>query len=142
MSPVVVDVGTTKRKPLTPRQRLKLFERHAGICVLCHSPIKAADAWIDEHMLALGLGGSNDPENRGIAHKPCADKKTNGPDGDLAKIAAAKRIKSKHLGIIKKTGLEGRSQDEKKVAKAPKRPSLPFRPMFVDVAPSTARRSR
>ena len=96
---MTTDVGTTERKPLTPRQRLKLFERHGGICALCNAPIRSGDKWIDEHMRALGLGGSNDPENRGIAHTTCAAMKTHGPDGDLARIAKAKRAKQTHLGI-------------------------------------------
>lgn len=93
------DVGTTPRKPLTPTQRLKLFEAFQGRCVLCDRKIEAGEPWIDEHLRALGLGGSNDPENRGPAHKACADAKTHGKDGDLARIAKAKRVKMRHLGI-------------------------------------------
>lgn len=93
------DLGTTKRKPLTPTQRLALFERHRGICVLCSGKIHAGQPWIDEHLRALGLGGSNDPDNRGPAHAECADAKTHGADGDLARIAKAKRQKMASLGI-------------------------------------------
>jgi 5-methylcytosine-specific restriction protein A len=93
------DVSTTPRKPLTPTQRLALFERHKGICSLCSVKIRAGEIWIDEHLRALGLGGSNAPENRGIAHKKCADAKTHGPTGDLATIAKAKRQKMAALGI-------------------------------------------
>lgn len=93
------DVATTPRKPLTPTQRLKLYERHGGICCLCSRKIQAGEGWIDEHLRALGLGGGNEPENRGIAHKACADAKTHGPDGDLAQVARAKRRKMKALGI-------------------------------------------
>lgn len=108
------DVGTTKRKPLTPTQRLALFERFKGICVLCEGKIHAGDKWIDEHLRALGLGGSNDPENRGPAHAKCAAIKTHGPDGDLARIAKAKRQKMASLGIRPKSRLQGRG-----FAKAP-----------------------
>ena len=31
----MTDIGTTPRKPLSPTQRLKLFEAHRGICALC-----------------------------------------------------------------------------------------------------------
>lgn len=93
------DLGTTKRKPLTPTQRLALFERYKGICVLCSTKIHAGQPWIDEHLRALGLGGSNDASNRGIAHEACANAKTYGPDGDLARIAKAKRQKMASLGI-------------------------------------------
>lgn len=93
------DVGTTKRKPLTPTQRLKLFEAHKGLCGLCGAPIKAGEQWIDEHIIPLGLGGSNDTENRAPVHVQCANSKTHGKDGDAAKIAKAKRVKIRHLGI-------------------------------------------
>ncbi len=98
------DVGTTPRKALTPTQRLKLFEAHKGICVLCDRKIQAGEAWIDEHLTPLSMGGSNDLSNRGPAHKPCALAKTNGKDGDLAKAAKAKRVKMRFLGIAKPKG--------------------------------------
>lgn len=107
------DLGTTKRKPLTPTQRLALFERHRGICSLCGNRIRAGEPWIDEHMRALGLAGSNAPENRGIAHKACADAKTYGVNGDLARIAKAKRQKMSSLGIKgeNRRPLQGRGFD-------------------------------
>jgi hypothetical protein len=98
------DVGTTPRKPLTPTQRLKLFEAFQGRCVLCDRKIEAGEPWIDEHLRALGLGGTNAAENRGPAHKACADLKTLGKDGDLARIAKAKRQKMRHLGIRQRKG--------------------------------------
>ncbi len=98
---MITDVTTTPRKSLTPTQRLKLFEKHKGICCLCGNKICAGEPWIDEHKRALGLAGSNDPENRAPAHVKCAELKTYGKDGDLARIAKAKRQKMKHLGIRK-----------------------------------------
>jgi len=98
------DVGTTPRKALTPTQRLKLFESFGGRCVLCDRKIEAGEPWIDEHLRALGLGGTNAAENRGPAHKACADAKTFGKDGDLARIAKAKRVKMRHLGIRLRKG--------------------------------------
>jgi 5-methylcytosine-specific restriction endonuclease McrA len=95
----MTDVGTTKRKPLTPTQRLKLFEAHKGLCGICGAQIRAGDLWIDEHIIPLGLGGSNDMENRAPVHVQCAHSKTHGSQGDVAKIAKAKRQKMKSLGI-------------------------------------------
>lgn len=91
------DVGTTPRKPLTPTQRLKMFEEHKGICALCKRLIVPGDDWIDEHMRALGLGGSNDPSNRAPVHVACAEAKTRGDD--IPRIAKAKRQKRAALGI-------------------------------------------
>jgi 5-methylcytosine-specific restriction protein A len=93
------DVGTTPRKPLTPTQRLALFELFKGICVLCDCKIMAGQRWRDEHLRALGLGGSNALKNRAPVHEACADAKTFGPTGDLARIAKAKRQKMASLGI-------------------------------------------
>lgn len=98
----MTDIGTTKRRPLTPSQRLKLFEDHDGICVICGRAIRSGEKWIDEHIRALGLGGSNDPENRGPAHETCAATKTR--KEDMPRIAKAKRQKRKLLGIKKPKG--------------------------------------
>ncbi len=89
------DVGTTPRKPLTPTQRLKLFETRKGLCDLCGG--KIIGKFIDEHMRALGLGGSNDMSNRGIAHPKCADAKTRGED--MPRINKAKSQKKAAHGI-------------------------------------------
>ncbi|KFG68669.1 HNH endonuclease [Microvirga sp. BSC39] len=95
------DVGSTPRKALTPTQRLKLFESWHGCCCICERKIQAGEAWIDEHIRPLAMGGTNELDNRGPAHKACADAKTHGKDGDLARIAKAKRIKMRHVGIRK-----------------------------------------
>lgn len=95
----MTDVGTTKRKPLSPTQRLKLFEAHGGKCCICDKQIRAGERWIDEHQRALVLGGSNDLANRGPAHEACAHAKTHGPNGDIARGAKAKRQKMAVLGI-------------------------------------------
>lgn len=94
----MTDVGTTPRKPLSPSQRLAMFERHKGICCICDRKIQAGEKWIDEHVIPLGLGGTNDPENRAPAHTDCAAEKTS---RDIKAIAKAKRVKQRHLGIRK-----------------------------------------
>lgn len=97
-----MDVGTTPRKKLTPRQRLSIWERDKGVCCLCRAPIDGVrEKWIVEHLRALELGGEDVEANMGVAHAKCADHKTHGKDGDHAKAAKAKRVKSKHLGIAK-----------------------------------------
>ena len=92
---VCEDVGTTKRKPLTPTGRLALFERERGICCICGK--KIVGKFIDEHKRALGLGGSNDPDNRGVAHPKCAEVKTH--DEDMPRINKAKAQKKAQHGI-------------------------------------------
>lgn len=93
----MTDVTTTPRKPLTPTQRLKLFEQHKGICALCGGEIRSGEKWIDEHLRALALGGSNDADNRAPVHVACAEAKTR--NEDMPRIVKAKRQKMASLGI-------------------------------------------
>ena len=79
---------TTERKPLTKLQRAKLFAEHGGICCVCKLPIDEPKGWIDEHIRALGLGGTNDLKNRGPAHFHCAEVKTK--NEDMPRIVKAK----------------------------------------------------
>lgn len=97
-----VEVTTTERKSLTPTARLRIWERDRGVCCLCSAKIDGVrEKWIVEHLRALELGGDDAPSNMGVAHKACADAKTNGPAGDHARAAKAKRVKRKALGIEK-----------------------------------------
>lgn len=129
----MADVGTTKRKALTPTQRLKLFEKHKGVCVLCGGEIRSGDKWIDEHLRALGLGGTNDDDNRAPVHVACAKAKTD--QEDLPRIAKAKRSKMASLGIKRDTGkkIQSRGFDRvEKVRKVDKTslPELPRRSLY------------
>ena len=87
-----------KRKPLAALQRAKMFRDHKGICCICKLPIGVKEGWIDEHERALAMGGSNDPTNRGPAHKACAKTKTK---DDKGQIAEAKRREAKHIGATR-----------------------------------------
>lgn len=84
-----------KRKRLTTRERIELFRAHNGICCICGGKIGVGEKWIDEHELALAMGGTNDWENRGPAHMKCAKVKTK---DDMGKIAKAKRREARHYG--------------------------------------------
>jgi len=117
---VTDDVPTTPRKRLTPRERLALFERRKGICCVCGQKIRGE--FVDEHWRALGLGGSNDPSNRDIAHVKCAALKTR--DQDMPRIVKAKAQKRAHHGLKAPKGppLESRNdlpaKDPSKAEKA------------------------
>lgn len=93
-------IGTTKRKPLTAQQKVKLHEAQKGICPLCERLMVPGEKLIDEHLTPLGLGGSNDLGNRALVHATCAYAKTFGDEGDIAKIAEAKRRKARNLGLV------------------------------------------
>lgn len=91
------DVGTTPRgKRLTVTQVLAIFERHKGKCVLCGGKIHEGEPWRDEHLRALGLGGTNELDNRAPVHIACAKAKN---AEDLPAIAQAKRKKAAAQGI-------------------------------------------
>lgn len=92
-------VSTTTRKGSSPSKKLAMHEKQGGICPLCSQPMVAGEKLIDEHLTALGLGGTNDDSNRALVHATCAYAKTFGDEGDIAKIAEAKRRKIRHLGL-------------------------------------------
>jgi HNH endonuclease len=102
----IEDVGTTPRRKLTSYLRLQVWEKTAGVCVICHQKIDGVrERWIAEHIRALELGGPDELKNMGPAHDACASTKTK---DDHRRTAKAKRQKSQHIG-----------------ARMPKRP-LPF----------------
>jgi 5-methylcytosine-specific restriction endonuclease McrA len=92
----ITDVRTTARQKLTPNRRLKIWERAAGVCVLCNRKIDGAhERWIVEHIRALELGGADELSNMAPAHEACALAKTR---EDHRRAAQAKRQKIRHIG--------------------------------------------
>lgn len=85
------DRSTEKRVPLTAKQRAQLALDQCGRCGCgCGEKLDhAREGTIDEHIVALALGGSNDLANRAIWRKPCSTVKT---AMDMAYIARAKRL--------------------------------------------------
>jgi hypothetical protein len=65
-------------------------------CALCGDPIAFNEPWRDEHLVCLGLGGSNKWDNRGPVHIRCAEAKDL---IDMAAINKAKREKVHHYGL-------------------------------------------
>lgn len=83
-------VQIEKRKPLTKKQRAELALRQDGLCG-CGCGVKldhVREGLIDEHVIPLALGGTNDLSNRQLWRKPCATEKTK---DDFSRIAKAKR---------------------------------------------------
>ena len=103
--------------------------------MLCQREIRPGEKWIDEHLRPLGLGGSNDDDNRAPVHVACAEAKTHGPDGDIAKVAKAKRVKMASLGIkrdtpkIKSPGFPAKVEKPGKINKS-ELPMLPRRSLY------------
>jgi 5-methylcytosine-specific restriction protein A len=104
-------VSPVRRKPLTYRQRIEQHDRCGGVCCVCNLPIARGEPFIDEHIIPLAMGGSNAPENRGIAHIKCATRKTK---KDASVLAKTLKMRAKHLGIDLKPNrrrLQGRKFD-------------------------------
>lgn len=95
----MTDIGTTPRKAMGQMRRLRIWEAHKGVCILCGQKIDGVrEKWIVEHVQALVLGGSDTDDNCGPAHETCRRVKDK---ADVADGARAKRRKARHLGIKK-----------------------------------------
>ena len=96
----------TRRRPMPPARRARLFDLHAGICGWCHEQIGDGQAWEIDHAVPLALGGADDDgPNAFPIHRECHRLKTFGRKGerrayaDLGRIAKAKRLRATRLGI-------------------------------------------
>lgn len=92
----MTELTATPRRPMGNARRLRIWERHKGVCVLCNEKIDGVrEAWTVEHIRALGLAGADEDENCGPAHERCRRVKDK---ADVKAIAKAKRVKGKHIG--------------------------------------------
>jgi 5-methylcytosine-specific restriction endonuclease McrA len=108
MSPL--DPGAPTPLEAIPRQRLSAADRAQLLkrqqdC--CGGPCGKSLVWqvvdgksvygpmVDEHLLPLALGGSNDLSNRALLCVPCANQKTRADRKAIAKVA---RIRRRMLG--------------------------------------------
>ena len=76
-----------KRKTLNRAQALFLAVRQKGICGCgCGKELDPLiESVIDEHVIALDLGGTYDLSNRALLRKPCAAAKTSTERKPMAK---------------------------------------------------------
>ena len=86
----------TRRHVFSTSFRLNLFLKRKGTCTSCYQKIDAGKAWDIDHIIPLGLGGTNEPNNLQILCKPCHQSKTS--QSDIPRIAKTKRLKASHLG--------------------------------------------
>lgn len=91
-------IGKTDDSKAPPRVRLRIFERHAGVCHLSGRKIAPGDSWDLEHIKALSLGGENRESNLAPALKEPHKKKT---AEDMKAKAKSDRVRKKHRGIKK-----------------------------------------
>ena len=89
-----------RRRRLSTRERVALFEKHAGICHICNQPILPGQKWEASHVIPLGLDGPDVVENMAPAHKrPCHEFQTRVTD--MPAIVRARRTYAKHIGAYR-----------------------------------------
>lgn len=88
--------GATPDTPIPPRVKLRVFEKHGGVCYLTGRKIRVGDAWECDHIIAVVNGGPNAEGNLAPALKDAHRAKT---DDDLKIKSKVARIRAKHLGI-------------------------------------------
>jgi 5-methylcytosine-specific restriction protein A len=91
-------IGATDDAVIPPRVRLRVFERHGGICHLTGRKIMPGDAWDVDHIIALVNGGAHRESNFAPALRSAHRKKT---AADVKQKAKNDRVRKKHLGIKK-----------------------------------------
>jgi 5-methylcytosine-specific restriction endonuclease McrA len=91
-------IGKTPDTPAPPRVRLRVFEKHKGICHLSGRKIMAGDKWQLEHPQAIINGGENRESNLAPALVEPHKVKT---AEDLKQKAKNDRVRKRYLGIKK-----------------------------------------
>jgi hypothetical protein len=89
-------IGKTVDTPVPPRVRLRVWDKHLGICQLSLTQIKTGEAWECHHVVGIEEGGENrennlvpalvEPHKRETARQKALKKTIN-------------RQRKKHLGI-------------------------------------------
>ena len=85
----------TRRRTITTKDRVALFQSRGGICHICGGRINVGEKWELEHRIPLQLGGDDEEQNWELAHIKCHKDKTK---IDVGQIAKAKRREARHLG--------------------------------------------
>ncbi|MBN8968954.1 MAG: HNH endonuclease [Rhizobiales bacterium] len=89
-------IGKTDEAKIPPRVRLRVFERHNGVCHISGRRIRAGEPWECDHIVALVNGGEHRESNLAPA---LVDKHREKTKGDVAEKSRVRRKKSKMLGI-------------------------------------------
>jgi hypothetical protein len=88
---------TADRKHVSTRDRLRIFEKHGGVCHLCRGKIDGSrEAWDVSHDIPLEIGGADDDHYRKPAHRKCHRAHTAAVDAPL--IAKTKRQHARAIG--------------------------------------------
>lgn len=94
-------IGKTDDTPIPDRVRVRVFERHHGICYLSGRPIRAGEQWHCDHIIALINGGGHREFN--LAPVLTEPHKAKSLD-DVALKSKIYRKKTAFLGLKKRKG--------------------------------------
>lgn len=97
------------RFEFTRKQRLEIWVRANGNCEKCEARLKTGEGEYD-HITAQGYGGENTVENGQLLCRPCHSAKTGVDKGITEKV---KRIRDKHLGVMKPKSFFGGGKNAK-----------------------------
>lgn len=89
-------IGKTDDSTIPPRVRLRVFERHGGICHLSGRKIAPGEPWDCDHVIALINGGEHRESNFAPALR---DKHREKTAADVAEKSRTNRKRMKNLGI-------------------------------------------
>jgi 5-methylcytosine-specific restriction enzyme A len=89
-------IGAAPDAKVPPRVRLRIFERHNGVCHIARRKINAGEPWDCDHIVALCNGGEHRELNLAPALRDKHREKTR---EDVAEKAETYRKRSKHLGL-------------------------------------------
>jgi len=93
--------GKTDDEQPPPHIRLRIFERHSGVCGISGRRIRPGERWELDHVVALVNGGLNDERNLIPVLYACHKQKTR---EDVALKSRNYRKKAYHLGVKRKKG--------------------------------------
>lgn len=114
-------IGKTDDAKIPPRVRLRIFERHHGICHLSGRKIASGEPWDCDHVVALVNGGSHRESNLAPALR---DKHREKTKADVAEKATVYRKRLAHLGIRpKKRQIQSRGFEPRPAQRTASRPS-------------------
>lgn len=82
--------------PIPPRVRLRIFERHGGMCHISGRRIRAGEPWDLDHIVSLINGGEHREFNLAPALRAPHKEKTK---EDVAEKSRVYHKKAKNLGI-------------------------------------------
>jgi len=90
------------RKEFSPKTKVAAFERSGGVCE-CGCGVRFGnhpkERPVYDHRKPDALGGDNSLENCDCIRQSCHEARTHGRDGDIAKVAKAKRGERQRRGI-------------------------------------------